>query len=32
MKKSVINYSLFPEIPSRIENYSNGRGGETLRK
>lgn len=33
MKKSVINLSLFPEIPAKIENYSNGRGGgKSLRK
>ena len=30
MKKSVINLSLFPEIPAKIENYSNGRGGANL--
>lgn len=33
MKKSVINLSLFPEIPAKIENYSNGRGGgQTFKK
>ena len=32
MKKSVINLSLFPEIPAKIENYSNGRGGPEFKK
>lgn len=32
MKKSVINLSLFPEIPAKIENYSNGQGGRIYKK